>query len=197
VRLLTRTNRVGHAADDVTTPLERVVIGVVSLVVAVVAIAALSGVFAANDQPGVTGATVGPGLAFADLGHAHLTAGAPAPHYNSNPPTSGPHIPERVVRDQTRLNHNQVLQALELGDVVVVYGGRTPPPGLAALARAEAAPFSPALAEAGQAVILARRPGTHGLIGLAWTRMLRVSDAGAPALHDFAQFWLGRGAPGR
>jgi hypothetical protein len=196
VRLLTRTSRGGHAADDVTTPLERVVIGVVSLVVAVVAIAALSGVFAANDQPGVTGATVGPGMAFADLGHAHLAAGAPAPRYNSNPPTSGPHIPEPVLRAETRLNHNQVLQALELGDVVVMYAGPTPPPGLAALARA-VAPFSPALAQAGQAVILARRPGTHGLIGLAWTRMLRVSDAGAPALHDFAQFWLGRGAPGR
>ena len=44
-------------------------------------------------------------------------------------------------------------------------------PACAALALSVAGPFSPALAAAGQAVILARRPGTTGLIGLAWTRM--------------------------
>ena len=56
--------------------------------------------------------------------------------------------------------------------------------------------FTPALAAAGQAVILARRPGTDGLIGLAWTRMLRVSAAQDPALREFIQGFLGRGALG-
>jgi hypothetical protein len=194
---LARSKRAAASAGDATTPLERVIIGVVSLLVAVGAIAALSGVFAANDQPGVTGATQGPGLAFPDLGHAHLSAGALRPPYNSDPPTSGAHVPEPVLHDEATLNFDQVLQALEVGDVVVFFGGPAPPPGLASLARSVSGHFSPDLAQAGQAVILARRPGTQGLIGVAWTRMVQVSAPDAPLLKQFAQFWLGRGAPGR
>ena len=41
----------------------------------------------------------------------------------------------------------------------------------------------------------ARRPGTAGVIALAWTHMLRVATPTDPALRAFAQFWLGRGAP--
>jgi hypothetical protein len=180
-----------------TTLLERIVIVIASLVIAIGAIAALSGFFAARDQAGVSGTGAGPGLSFRDLGHAHLARGQARPRYNSNPPTSGAHISEPVTRDAARLNNDQLLQALELGDVVIVYSGRTIPPGAAALARSVAAPFSPALAAAGQAVILARRPGTVGLLGLAWGRMVRVSAADAPLLKEFAQAWLGRGAPSR
>jgi hypothetical protein len=70
-------------------------------------------------------------------------------------------------------------------------------PGLPTLAREVAGPFTPALAASGQAVILARRPGTAGLIGLAWAHMLRVSTPEEPPLRQFLQFWLGRGAPRR
>ncbi len=34
-----------------------------------------------------------PGERFASLGNVHINQGAPAPTYNSNPPTSGPHYP--------------------------------------------------------------------------------------------------------
>jgi hypothetical protein len=78
-----------------------------------------------------------------------------------------------------------------------MYGTSKPPPGLAALARSQAGPFSPALAAAGQAVLLARRPGTTGLTALAWTHMVRVRSAGDPALRAFIEDRLGRGAPGR
>lgn len=185
------------AAEDAATPLERMIIVIVSLIVAIGAIAALSGVFAANDQPGVTGAASGPGLAFPDLGHAHLPPGSPRPAYNSHPPTSGAHVSESIQANGQRVNADQLLSALEVGDVVFMYGGPAPPPGLAAVARSVAAPFSPSLAAAGQAVILARRPGTHGLIAVAWTRMLHVGAVDDPLLRQFAQFWLGRGAPGR
>ena len=47
------------------------------------------------------------------------------------------------------------------------------------------------------AVILARRPGTGGLIGLAWTHMIKVGQAKDPRLREFAAFWLGRGAGSR
>jgi Protein of unknown function (DUF3105) len=180
-----------------TTALERLAIVVASLALSIGLIAALSGFFAGRDQAGVSGAATPVGRQFPDLGHAHPQPGQPRPAYNSDPPTSGAHVPEPVLHDDRRLNDNQLLQALEAGDVVIMYGGRAPPPGLQSFARATAGPFTPALAAAGQAVILARRPGTRGLIGLAWTHMLRVSVAKDGLLRPFTGYWLGRGAPGR
>ena len=167
-----------------------------SLVIAVGVIALLSGgLLAGRDNPGVSAAPAGPGTASRDQGDAHLRSGAPRPAYDSNPPTSGAHVPEAVARDEARLTDDQLLQALSVGNVVFIYGTRTPARPLRAAAAAAAAPFTPALAASGQAVILARRPGTAGVIALAWTRTLRVSNPGDPALGAFAQAWLGRGAP--
>jgi hypothetical protein len=174
---------------------ERIAIVIASLLLSVGLIALLSGFFAARDQAGVTGGGAsGPGVQYRDLGHARLLAGQPHPTYSSDPPTSGPHVPEAVTRNHTSLSDNQLLTALELGDIVIMYGTPKPPPGLQALAASVAGPFSPSLATAGQAVILARRPGTAGLIGLAWTRMVRVASVQDPSLRQFAQVWLGRGA---
>ena len=89
--------------------------------------------------------------------------------------------PSRSLRDRQELDDDQLLQALELGDVVIMYGGAQPPPGLRALVTAAGRPFTPALAAAGQAVILAPTAGHGGLIGLAWTRMMRVGAARRPA----------------
>jgi hypothetical protein len=77
-----------------------------------------------------------------------------------------------------------------------MYGSPQPPPGLRSLASSVAAPFTPALAAAGQAVILARRPGVSRLIGLAWTHSLRVADVRDRLLRPFIEYWLGRGASG-
>ncbi len=178
--------------------LERIAVVVVALAVSVGLIGLLSGFFQSRDQPGVSGnpnAVIG--LQFRDLGHAYLVPGAPRPAYDSIPPTSGAHIPQAVRRDGTRLNDDALLQALELGDIVIMYGTPAPPAGLHALARRVAGPFTPTLAAAGQAVILAERPGTSGLIGLAWTRMVRVRTPGDPSLRAFAEQWLGQGASGR
>ncbi len=181
-----------------STALERLAIAVVSLALSIGAIAALSGFFAGRDAAGVTGGgSSGPGLTFKDLGHAHLQPGDPHPSYDSRPPTSGAHVPVPVRSDAARLSVDQLLESLELGDVVIEYGSPEPPPGLRALARSLAPPFAPALAAAGQAVILARRPGTTGLIGLAWTHIVQVSAPSDPMLREFVQAWLGRGAPGR
>ncbi len=177
--------------------LERVAIVIASVALAFGAIAVLSGFFTSRDQAGVSGLAPGPGQTFPDLGHAHLRPGAAHPAYASNPPTSGPHVPVPILRDAAPLGTDQLLQALEAGNIVIMYGTRLPPPGLAVLARSIAYAFSPALAAAGQAVILAPRPGTEGLIGLAWRRLVRVGAASDPALRQFAQSWLGRGAAGR
>lgn len=177
-----------------TTLLERVAIGLASLALSVGLIAVLSGFFAGQDQAGVSGSGGAPGQAFADMGHGHLRPGDARPSYDSDPPTSGPHVPEPVLHDQTQLNDDQLLQALQVGDVVIMYGGSTPPSALVSVASAAGPPFTPALAAAGQAVILARRPGTVGFVALAWAHMLRVARPDDPLLREFATFWLGRGA---
>ncbi len=179
--------------------LERTAIGLASLALSIAAIAALSGFFAGRDTAQVSGSgsADGPGLAFRDLGHAHLLPGERRPRYDSRPPTSGAHVPEGLARDGVALSDDQLLQALEVGDVVIEYGGPAPPPGLQEAASTLAPPFSPQLAGAGQAVVLAPRPGTDGVLGLAWTHAVSVGAAHDPRLRGFAQFWLGRGAPGR
>src|SRR5208283_3523755 len=97
-----------------------------------------------------------------------------------------------VSADGRALSDNQILTALAAGNVVIVYGGARPPAGLQKLA----GPFTPALAAAGDAVILARRPGSTPLTALLWTRMLKASGARDPLLAQFIQEWLGRSAPG-
>lgn len=178
-----------------TTPLERVAIVLASLALSFGLIAVLSKFFAGRDKAGVSGTSTGIGQQYKDLGHRHLRPGQPRPPYNSNPPTSGAHIPEPVLINESELNVDQLLEALEAGDVVIMYGGRQPPRGLHPVTRSLAYRFTPALAAAGQALILARRPGTRGLIVLAWTRMLRVATPANPLLRQFVQQQLGRGAP--
>jgi hypothetical protein len=174
--------------------LERVAIALASVALSVGLIALLSGYFAGHDGAGVAGTVIAPGQAYADLGHRHLRAGQPAPAYNSNPPTSGAHRVAAVVRDRSRLSDDQLLSALEAGDVVVMYPPPRPPTGLHTLARQLAPPFSAALAAAGQAVILAPRPGLSGLVALSWAHLLRAAAPSDPGLSQFISFWLGRGA---
>lgn len=140
-------------------------------------------------------AAAGPGQAFADQGHAHLAVGAPRPAYDSQPPTSGPHVPAALRADGVALSDDQLLQALELGNVVLAYENPRLAPGLRRLSRRIGAPFSPELAATGQAVVLARRPGTGpGVTALAWAHLLRSSSPSDPALQRFASYWLGRGS---
>ena len=178
---------------------ERVLIVVVAFAVAIAVIALLSGgLLAGHDSPGVSGVASGPGVAFPDQGDGRLKPGQAHPNYDSEPPTSGAHLPSPTTADGSRLTDDQLLQALSVGDVVLMYGTRNPPPGLAKVANAIApAAFSPALAATGQAAVLAYRPGTTGVIGLAWAHMVHVRSPTDPTLRAFAQYWLGRGAPRR
>lgn len=175
---------------------ERVGIALASVALSIGLIILLSGYFAGRDQPGVSGSGTGPGQAYTDLGHAVLAPGQPRPAYNSDPPTSGPHMPALVTRDGAQLSDDQLLQALELGDIVIFYGTRQPPAGLEQFASSVAPRFTPALAATGETVIVAPRAGTHGLVAAAWTHLLRVGSPRDPQLREFVGFWLGRGAPG-
>jgi hypothetical protein len=188
--------RTSAPESRLTRGLERLAILLASLALSVGLIVLLSGFFAGRDQAGVSGGTTGPGQAFADLGHAALPPGQPRPRYDSNPPTSGAHVTQAVTRAGAPVNDDQLLSALQAGDVVIMYGGGRPPAGLEQFVRSVAPPFTPDLGATGDAVILARRPGTAGIVALAWTHLLRVGQASDPALREFVGFWLGRGAPG-
>jgi hypothetical protein len=100
--------------------------------------------------------------------------------------------PAAIERDGVQLSDDQLLHALALGDVVLLYGASAPPPQLRALQEQVSGPFDPVLAANGAAVVLARRPGTAGVVALAWRRILRAPSASDPALEQFANYWLGR-----
>jgi hypothetical protein len=174
--------------------LERAVVAACALGLSAGLLALLTGFFAGQDRAAVAGVAA-PGQAVPDLGDRLLGPGQRRPAYDSSPPTSGAHLPAAVIADQTRLSDDQVLEALSLGDVVVVYGSARPPRELVRLARALAGRFTPALAAAGQAVVLDHLPGTHGLVALAWARRLRVPGPRDRRLRAFIAYWLGRGAP--
>ena len=175
-------------------PLERVLVILASLALSFGLIALLSGFFQSRDNGQLAGGAAGPGRHFRDMGDATLKPGELRPVYDSSPPTSGPHVLEVVTRDRIRLSDDQLLSALALGDVIIMYGEPRPPQALVRLAAAVAGPFTPVLAAAGQAVILSPSPGLSGFTGLAWAHMLRSRRAGDPELARFAAYWLGRGA---
>jgi Protein of unknown function (DUF3105) len=152
---------------------------------------ALIFILASRDSGKVSQAR-GPGALEPDHGSAHGRAAAATPA--DAPPTSGPHLPRNVTRDGVPLSNDQLLHALELGDVVVAYDPALAAAPLRRLQRAVSGAFDPELAAAGQMVVLDPRRGVHGVIALAWRRRLRVADGTDPRLRAFAEAWLGRGA---
>jgi hypothetical protein len=145
-------------------------------------------ILANRDSSGVTKSS-GPGTLEPDRGSAHVNGPRTPASPPDDPPTSGPHRPEAVTRDEAPLSDDQLLEALHLGNVVFAYDGS--PAALKKIQDEVSGPFDPELAAAGQAVILDRRPGVKGTIALAWRRELRSED---PAqLREFADAWLGQG----
>jgi hypothetical protein len=141
--------------------------------------------------------SAGPGQLLPDDGDQHLVPGTPDPPYSSRPPVSGAHVRVSLTRDGVTLSDDQLLTALEQGDVVLAYADRRLTRPLRALANGLAGPFDPVIAQAGQAVILdlQRHPPPAPIVALAWRHRLQVTSADDPRLVDFADHWLGRGAP--
>jgi hypothetical protein len=169
------------------------VVGGVVLVLAVLAGVLIVAV--GRDDPSVGPGDRGPGVAYPDQGKDHLALGEePKIRFNSDPPTSGPHIPDPVLRDGVRLTRDQLLQALERGNVVVFFDSSRIGRALRRLQRRLTGPYLPAVGAAGGALILAQRPGTKGVIAAAWRHLLTVRTPNDPRLLAFANYWIGRGA---
>jgi hypothetical protein len=135
----------------------------------------------------------GPGKLEPDKGKDHR---APSNTVTVPPPTSGPHAPTAVARDGVALDDDQVLHALEVGDVILAYSSPSLTDPLRALADDVAGPFDPDLSAAGQAVILDRVRGRsiEGVQALAWRHRLSAPSVNGGDLREFIEFWLGRGA---
>ena len=146
-------------------------------------------VFSSRDESPVQTLN-GPGEAFRDECAAHERTDPST--YDSDPPTNGPHLPKVPAREQLA-GPDELLHALELGDVVILYASRTPPRALRELQDELSGPFDRELAAAGQAVILSRDPTVQQTTALAWRHRLRASAPDDPKLREFADFWLGKG----
>ena len=132
----------------------------------------------------------GPGRLEPDRGAAHDRPAARTPP--GEPATSGPHRPELPDEDARELKEDALLHLLELGNVVLLYDAPRPPAALRALQEQVSGPYAREVAAAGQAVVLARRPGLgRGVLALAWRRRLAARDPDDPRLRDAAEAWLG------
>jgi hypothetical protein len=160
--------------------LRRLLPVIVGVVLAVAGIAAVGLFVSSRDDSEVAAAPEGPGRAQPE---------------GADPPASGDHADALVTRDRRPITDDQLVEAVELGNVVILYDAAKPPPALVDLQQEVAGPFDAELAAAGQAVILARREGAGPATALAYKRILRADDPADPALRDFAEFWLGRGIP--
>ena len=162
-----------------------------ALVVAAAAVA--FSLLAATRDPSRVGVAEGPGEELTNqcAKHEEPPAGF---EYSSRPPTSGPHEPRLPAGDERRLGDDELLHALELGNVAIAYDTDRPPAELRALRDELAGDFDVELAAAGQAVLLVRHSSADGVTALAWNRRLDAEDPADPALREFAEYWLGRGA---
>jgi hypothetical protein len=172
----------------------RALIAVAVVLVAASACVALISLLASRDSSQVSGPS-GPGVLEPDRGSRRLGADAPETPASApdQPPTSGPHRNVAVTRDRIELSDDELLTALQLGNIVIFYDGAKAPDALVALQEEVSGAFDPELAAAGQAVILARRPGVGGIVALAWRRRLNASGPDDPKLREFAEAWLGQG----
>jgi uncharacterized protein DUF3105 len=150
--------------------------------------------FNARDDAGVGGsAPSGPGELQPDEGSKHLESTQHVPLSGlTDPPTSGAHH-DRLPTREGRLSPDEILHALELGNVILFYDAPRPPAALRRLQREVSGPFDAEVAAAGQQVILARRDGTGPVTAAAWRRLLHVDDPSDPRLREFAEAWIGRG----
>ncbi|MGQ0848823.1 MAG: DUF3105 domain-containing protein [Actinomycetota bacterium] len=129
---------------------------------------------------------------FPDLGQRHVDPSEPAPQYNSNPPTSGPHAPSAAPCGIYRTPVSDVTQVhdLEHGVVIIQYA-----PTIDDADRAALEAFA---RDAGTHVIVAPREGMATPIAVtAWTQLMTLDAVDLPSIAAFygrfAQFGPERG----
>jgi hypothetical protein len=134
----------------------------------------------------------GPGVeqteTFPDQGVRHLAPGEPAPAYNSDPPTSGPHAPTPAACGIYRSPVADVAQvhSLEHGAVAIQYDPSLPEDQVGRL--------EDIARDLGDWTLLAPREGIEAPIALtAWTKRLLLEEVDEGAIRTFHQRFAGNG----
>jgi hypothetical protein len=170
----------------------RVLFGIAATVAALGAVLLVLLFVSGRDQGGVSESGESDvGQTFPRQGSAHH-APPPGFRYSSSPPTSGPHRVVKIPGDGHRLSRDQLLSALELGNVVLLHPPGPVPPALLGVQRAEAnGPTTVARSREGSAVIIGTFPGTGAkIVALSCGRMLRAASPRDPRIDTFASRYL-------
>ncbi|AKS23799.1 DUF3105 domain-containing protein [Leptospirillum ferriphilum] len=138
-----------------------------------------------------------PGMYYPSQGHDHWDlARLQKFQYNSNPPTSGPHMEQFIdsYTPSSPLPAYIQVHLLEHGNVLIQYNC-TCPHTVEALKKIASSfdTYSPSLGlEEGKAVIVAPNPSLpHRIVLTAWTRLLGMDTLDEKAAGQFISTWLG------
>jgi hypothetical protein len=133
-----------------------------------------------------------PGIeTFPDEGRTHVPVGTVI-HYNTDPPTSGPHYPDPEPGGfyTTPIDPGFLVHSMEHGGVIIYYDiTRVTASDLDALvtrANQHLGTFS-------QVVVVPRSDPTDAIILTAWTHWLRLSTFDASRIDGFITLFLGKG----
>jgi Protein of unknown function (DUF3105) len=153
-------------------------------------------------------AVAGPGQFFPSQGHCHIGQSCPRPAaeyetfaYNSDPPTSGPHVEQFLptfFSDQP-VPKKILVHLAEHGNVVILYNSDKVGVETVSFLRSQALFYDQvsendpqALEEQGRAVIVAPYPQLKSMIALvAWTRLDTLDTDDYQRIDRFVHAWLG------
>lgn len=128
-----------------------------------------------------------PGQAVSQMASRHIAVGDPTPRYDTDPPTSGPHVPEPASWGvyTEPLDKPAMVHSLEDGGVVISYRpdlDRATLDQLTTLAKTYTTDL-----------ILAPYPGlSHPIVLTAWGRIDRLDTLDEARIRQFADAWRGK-----
>jgi hypothetical protein len=130
-----------------------------------------------------------PGEAVPIMGRIHIPA-SDSPHepYNSNPPTSGPHVGGEAPLPGVYANpipYELLVHSLEHGHIVLYYG-----PGVTAAERAAARRLYDRFSD--RVLVVPSPEGAPGLVLTSWGRILRMEKLHYSEMERFVRAWGGR-----
>lgn len=151
----------------------------------------------AAGQPASTPGNTRPGQFYPSQGHDHWDISRlEGFHYNSNPPTSGPHMEQFIdtYTPSSPLPPYIQVHLLEHGNVLIQYNC-TCPDTVKSLEKLAASfdTYAPSLGlEEGKGVIVAPNPSLpHRIVLTAWTRLLPMDSLDEKGAGKFIATWLG------
>lgn len=128
---------------------------------------------------------------FPDLGTEHIPAGVSAPEYNSDPPTSGPHVdtPAPCGIYRQAVPDVSVLHSMEHGAVVIHYD-----PSIEPALQAQLEDIARSVG--GELIVTPRPDMGDGIVLTAWTKRLSVDGIEENVIRAFVTEFANRSPEG-